>query len=109
MWTAKCFNCGFLFIEIPISTLKEKAADSGQEKPVLLKEMVPDKTKRIGADGNCLFRALSYCVVGSEKFHKEIRQGIVNFIMDHAAQFAKMEGVDVEVWKMVTVALLTLL
>lgn len=40
----------------------------------------PTTTKQIGGDGNCLFRALSYWITGSEEDHKEIRNRITQVI-----------------------------
>jgi hypothetical protein len=41
----------------------------------------PTRTRRIPGDGNCLFRALSYLVTGSESQHSEIRHLIVQHLL----------------------------
>ncbi|EPR58695.1 OTU family cysteine protease [Toxoplasma gondii GT1] len=42
----------------------------------------PAAVYRVGGDGSCFFRALSYAVTGSEDFASTIRRRIVSFIFD---------------------------
>ncbi len=37
----------------------------------------PKTIHKTRGDGNCYFRAISYCVAGSDKFHQEIRDQVV--------------------------------
>ena len=37
--------------------------------------------RNVQGDGNCLFRALSYVVTGSEAQHMEIREGIISYML----------------------------
>ena len=46
----------------------------------LLKPFVHTHTRKIGGDGNCLFRAISYAVCNSEQYHLQVRREICNFI-----------------------------
>lgn len=39
-------------------------------------------------DGNCLFRALAYCVYGTQDRHAEVRLSIVSNIVDNWSTFA---------------------
>lgn len=39
------------------------------------------------ADGNCLFRAMSYCVSGNQEHHHTIRQQIVRYVTTNWEQF----------------------
>ena len=45
------------------------------------------KLKKIIGDGNCLFRALSYFIHGSEDFHTIMRQQLVDFVHSNKAVF----------------------
>ena len=45
------------------------------------------KLIRIRGDGNCLFRALSSVVYGSEMYHLKIRELLVNFVRSNADKF----------------------
>jgi hypothetical protein len=38
----------------------------------------PTKIHKIKGDGNCLFRALSYAITGSQGYHKEVRENVIN-------------------------------
>ena len=40
----------------------------------------PQKIKPIQGDGNCMFRALSYVITGSEKHHLQVRANILEHI-----------------------------
>ena len=42
---------------------------------------------RIEGDGNCLFRALSLIVYGSEMYHLKVRELLVNFVRSNADKF----------------------
>ena len=44
----------------------------------------PKHTQSIVGDGNCLFRALSYAITKKQKYHKKIREAIVNHILINA-------------------------
>lgn len=41
----------------------------------------PTVFRDVGADGNCLFRSLSYCITGSENSHYKIRNKIFKVII----------------------------
>lgn len=45
------------------------------------------KLIQIKGDGNCLFRALSLVVYGSEMYHSKIRELLVNFVRSNADKF----------------------
>ncbi|CAC5426693.1 unnamed protein product [Mytilus coruscus] len=47
----------------------------------------PLKSKQITADGNCLFRAISYAVSHRQEHFKQIRKEIVDYILCHSDQF----------------------
>ena len=38
---------------------------------------------KVRGDGNCLFRAISLGIYGTEEYHIAIRLGTVNYIADH--------------------------
>ncbi len=46
------------------------------------------RVKEMGADGNCLFRALGDQLEGNEKLHMKYRQEAVNFIELQKEEFA---------------------
>ncbi|CAG5125883.1 unnamed protein product [Candidula unifasciata] len=55
------------------------------------------KIDYIEGDGNCLFRALSKGIYGSEKYHKAMRMFIVNLIGTNKSKFAQfVDDEDVE-------------
>ena len=37
--------------------------------------------RNVQGDGNCLFRALSYIVTGSEEQYMEVREGITSYML----------------------------
>ena len=39
-----------------------------------LHQLVPTKERRISPDGNCLFSSLSFVITGADRFHREIRE-----------------------------------
>ena len=45
------------------------------------------KLVHVRGDGNCLFRALSLVVYGSEMYHLKIRELLVNFVRSNADKF----------------------
>ncbi|CAG2199123.1 unnamed protein product [Mytilus edulis] len=47
----------------------------------------PLKSKQITADGNCLFRAISYAVSNRQENFKQIRNELVRHILRHSHQF----------------------
>ena len=74
------------------------------------------RLRSIGGDGNCLFRALSYIITGSENLHQTIRSLIVSHMLsvshlligygpDGRANYANgmqnhnsIDGVHIENW-----------
>ncbi|EYB95489.1 hypothetical protein Y032_0159g3290 [Ancylostoma ceylanicum] len=50
--------------------------------------------KTMVSDGNCLFRAFSYCLTGSEKNHVAVRRAICNHTESNPATWAPIAGVD---------------
>ncbi|CAC5393370.1 unnamed protein product [Mytilus coruscus] len=59
------------------------------KKPLLPTHNIgtPLKSKQITADGNCLFRAISYAVSNRQENFKQIRKELVRHIMCHSHQF----------------------
>ena len=57
------------------NNMKVSGLDGEMHQP--LTEPNLRRVKRIGGDGNCLFRSFSYIVTGSEEHHMEIRQSIL--------------------------------
>ena len=51
--------------------------NEAKDKSLEIRELRPSKEKRISPDGNCLFSSLSYIITGSDHFHKEIRELLV--------------------------------
>jgi len=51
----------------------------GQLKKANLQQVV------VRQDNNCMFRAVSVCVHGTENKHMEVRKSIVNYMRDHAS------------------------
>ncbi|CAH4038984.1 unnamed protein product [Pieris brassicae] len=41
----------------------------------------------IRGDGNCLFRSVSYCVFGTQEKHREIRQRVVDRVVDNWSRY----------------------
>ena len=52
--------------------------------------IVPNKTRSVIADGNCLFRAVAIIITGSEKMHKIIRDLVIEHMKSGCAR--KLEG-----------------
>ena len=48
---------------------------------VILTQPDVHSLKNVGGDGNCLFRALSYIITGSEAQHFELRKGLVTHML----------------------------
>ena len=47
-------------------------------------------------DGNCLFRALSYCIHKDQRYFTNIRRSIVNYVTDHWNDFSlSIEAADI--------------
>ncbi|EGT39706.1 hypothetical protein CAEBREN_32430 [Caenorhabditis brenneri] len=40
----------------------------------------PGTTIKIETDGNCFFRAISWCLTGTQKYHKKVRKATVNYM-----------------------------
>ena len=51
--------------------------NQSSEKRADLRQLVPSKERRISPDGNCLFRSLSFVLTGTDRFHKDIRDFLV--------------------------------
>ena len=47
----------------------------------------PQKIKPIQGDGNCMFRALSYVITGSEKHHLQVRANILEHMESIASSY----------------------
>lgn len=81
----------------------------------------PLKTSPIESDGNCLFRAFSHILTGSQESHGEVRAIIISFILKNASLFksvcpdiakhihtSKMDeigtwGTEIEIFAMATI------
>lgn len=48
---------------------------------------IPNLTKPITGDGNCFFRAVSYCLTSTENHHHVVRSGICNHILKNENKF----------------------
>ena len=58
--------------------------DESSYESLQIRELTPSKEKRICPDGNCLFRSISYVITGSDHYHKEIREILIeNMKGDH--------------------------
>ena len=55
---------------------------------------LPSKVKQIDKDGNCLFRAISYMLVGHEENYDEIRQKICSFIEEDHKVMKQFMDID---------------
>ena len=51
--------------------------NASSDKNLRIRELRPSKEKRISPDGNCLFRLISYVNTGSDHYHQEIREILV--------------------------------
>ena len=47
------------------------------DKTLEIRKLAPSKEKRIYPDGNYLFSSLSYVIIGSDHYHKEIRELLI--------------------------------
>uniref|UniRef100_A0A915CMX8 OTU domain-containing protein n=1 Tax=Ditylenchus dipsaci TaxID=166011 RepID=A0A915CMX8_9BILA len=47
---------------------------------------VPTKVQSILGDGNCGFRALSFCLFGSEEYHAFVRSTIADYLQKHKSE-----------------------
>ena len=58
----------------------------------------PDYIKTIVGDGNCFYRAVSYCLTKSEAYHMEIRLKLFNYMkqIHHMLPSVVMTGETVE-------------
>ena len=55
-------------------------------------EDAPSSVYRIVADGNCLFRAVSYVVSGSQEHHRMLRKLVVEKMYDMGCEFKRITG-----------------
>ena len=67
----KCKEFMFKFVG---GVVYENEAD---DKTVEIRNVAPSKEKRISPDGNCLFSSLSYVIAGTDSYHKEIRELLI--------------------------------
>ena len=67
----KCKDLMFTFV---VGVIYENEA---YDKTLEIRKLAPSKEKRISPDGNCLFRSLSYILTGSDDYHKEIRELLI--------------------------------
>lgn len=80
----------------------------GMDSNWVSEEQVEHHYERLGwrvtsieKDGNCLFRAISDQLYGSERFHQDIRQRLVDFIArekDIFAPFVELEGESMDAY-----------
>ena len=47
------------------------------DKTIEIRKLAPSKGKRISPDGNCLFSSLSYVITGTDYYHTEIRELLI--------------------------------
>lgn len=47
--------------------------------------------QQVKGDGNCFFRAVSYCVFGSEENHEQIRQATCRYLLKNEYQFKSFQ------------------
>ena len=52
------------------------------------------KTKEINGDGNCYYRCVSYFLLGTENYYKEIKKEIIDWIEGNKAKFIEFFGDD---------------
>ena len=52
----------------------------------------PSSVYRIVADGNCLFRAVSYVVSGSQEHHRMLRKLVAEKMYDMGCEFKRISG-----------------
>jgi hypothetical protein len=50
----------------------------------------PSKVVPMRGDGNCLFRALSYTLFGSQTYHVIVRDYILEYMKSHDAEFSSI-------------------
>ena len=55
---------------------------------------IPTKVDNIVGDGNCLYRAISFEVCGSQEYHENIRALIVGLMCRHEKAFSYYVGQD---------------
>ncbi|CDH93265.1 ubiquitinyl hydrolase 1 [Caenorhabditis elegans] len=56
------------------------------EKSVVMKKFDrPGRVKGIESDGNCFYRAISWCLTGSQKYHKALRIATANYLRNDIA------------------------
>ena len=67
-------KCKMLKLTFIIGIVSE---DQSTEKKLDIRRLAPSKEKRISPDGNCLFSSLSYVITGTDCFHKEIRENLL--------------------------------
>ena len=58
------------------------------DKSIEIRQLIPTREKRISADGNCLFRSLSYLITRTDYNHREIRELIIDKIKGEYRTFA---------------------
>ena len=63
-------------LDIP---LKQSVQCTGIQLPI--NQLQPSRTTQISDDGNCFFRAVSYCITGSQTYHICIRHAITNHML----------------------------
>ena len=67
-------KCKFLQLTYVCGVLYE---NESKDKNSQIRELRPSKEKRISPDGNCLFRSISYVITGSDHYHQEIREVLI--------------------------------
>uniref|UniRef100_A0A0N5AZA9 Ubiquitinyl hydrolase 1 n=1 Tax=Syphacia muris TaxID=451379 RepID=A0A0N5AZA9_9BILA len=83
--------------------ISEEANDVLEKKAVEFEISIldgPSKYSMVEADGNCLFRALAYCITGGrEEEHGKLRQKIVEFEKEFASVFKAVKGFTQDEWE----------
>ncbi|PIC51600.1 hypothetical protein B9Z55_002047 [Caenorhabditis nigoni] len=52
----------------------------------------PDQIQEIEADGNCFFRAISWCLTGSEAHHKKLRRATAEYLKNNKPSLKKYQS-----------------
>lgn len=86
-------------LEFDVETLEDMPSPSWPVYEMLTVKLTQENRRinYVTGDGNCFFRALSKILYGCEKYHKAVRQLVIDIIATNKSKFAQFIDGDVQV------------